>query len=101
MTDSRGRSVPVAARMKAVRRSAIRQLASHERLCLNAYTRRASTALTPSIRRRHSYVFLKVIVEGGLLRFGSELLFQICQFFGVEVVVLDAATDVSREQQLT
>ena len=35
------------------------------------------------------------------LRFGSELLFQICEFFGVEVVVLDATTGISREQQLT
>ena len=39
--------------------------------------------------------------KGRLLRFGSELLFQIFRFFGVEVVVLDATADVSREQQLT
>ena len=31
----------------------------------------------------------------------AELLFQICRVFGVEVVVLDATADVSRERQLT
>ena len=44
---------------------------------------------------------LVVVTKDRLLRFGSELLFQICRFFGVEVVVLDAAADISREQQLT
>ncbi len=44
---------------------------------------------------------LVIVTKDRLLRFGSELLFQICQFFGVEVVVLDAAAGVSREQQLT
>ena len=42
-----------------------------------------------------------VTKEDRLLRFGSELLFQICQFFGVDVVVLDATAGISREQQLT
>jgi len=44
---------------------------------------------------------LVIVTKGRLLRFGSELLFQICQFFGVEVVVLDATAGISREQQLT
>jgi hypothetical protein len=36
--------------------------------------------------------------EGRLLRFGSELLFPICEFFHVDVVVLDAALAVYVEQ---
>ena len=44
---------------------------------------------------------LVIVTKDRLLRFGSELLFQICRFFGVEVVVLDATVDISREQQLT
>jgi predicted site-specific integrase-resolvase len=44
---------------------------------------------------------LVIAAKVRLARFGSELLFQICQFFGVEVVVLDAAAGISREQQLT
>ena len=35
------------------------------------------------------------------MRFGSELLFTVCRYFGVEVVVLDAEPQVSRERQLT
>ena len=42
---------------------------------------------------------LVIVTKDRLLRFGSELLFQICQFFGV--VVLDATAGISREQQLT
>lgn len=44
---------------------------------------------------------LVVVTKDRLLRFGSELLLQICQFFGVEVVVLDATATMSRAQQLT
>jgi putative resolvase len=44
---------------------------------------------------------LVVVTKDRLLRFGSELLFRICEFFGVNVIILDAAPDVSREQQLT
>jgi putative resolvase len=44
---------------------------------------------------------LVLVTKDQLLRFGSELLFRICEFFHVEVVVLDAVPDVSREQQLT
>jgi len=44
---------------------------------------------------------LVIVTKDRLLRFGSELLFQICRFFGVEVVVLDATAGISREQQLT
>ncbi|TXC81119.1 IS607 family transposase [Paraburkholderia azotifigens] len=44
---------------------------------------------------------LVLVTKDRLLRFGSELLFRICEFFHVEVVVLDTVTDVSREQQLT
>ncbi|AMV48253.1 IS607 family transposase [Paraburkholderia caribensis] len=44
---------------------------------------------------------LVLVTKDRLLRFGSELLFRICAFFRVEVVILDAVADVSREQQLT
>lgn len=44
---------------------------------------------------------LAVVTKDRLLRFGSELLFQICRFFGVELVVLDVVADISREQHLT
>ena len=44
---------------------------------------------------------LVLVTKDRLLRFGSELLFCICEFFNVEVVVLDTAPTVSREQQLT
>ncbi|MGA9918397.1 MAG: IS607 family transposase [Paraburkholderia sp.] len=44
---------------------------------------------------------LVLVTKDRLLRFGSELLFRICDFFHVEVVILDAAPAVSREQQLT
>ena len=44
---------------------------------------------------------LVLVTQDRLSRFGSELLFQICGFFGVEVIVLDAAADISRERQLT
>ncbi|MGF6757384.1 IS607 family transposase [Paraburkholderia sp. GAS42] len=44
---------------------------------------------------------LVLVSKDRLLRFGSELLFRICEFFNIEVVVLDAAPDVSREHPLT
>jgi putative resolvase len=44
---------------------------------------------------------LVLVTKDWLLRFGSELLFRICDFFHVKVIVLDAVPDVSREQQLT
>ncbi|ASL47828.1 hypothetical protein bAD24_III10555 [Burkholderia sp. AD24] len=44
---------------------------------------------------------LVLVTNDRLLRFGSELLFRICEFFRVEVVILDAMSEVSREQQLT
>ena len=44
---------------------------------------------------------LVLVTKDRLLWFGGELLFRICEFFNVEVVVPDAAPDVSREQQLT
>jgi len=44
---------------------------------------------------------LVIVTKAWLLRFGSELLFQLCQLFGVEVVVLDATAGISREQELT
>jgi predicted site-specific integrase-resolvase len=43
---------------------------------------------------------LVLVTKDRLLRFGSELLFRICEFFRVEVVVLDATPDASREQRL-
>ena len=42
-----------------------------------------------------------LVMKGRLLRFGSELLFRICDFFDVEIVILDAVPDASREQRLT
>lgn len=36
-----------------------------------------------------------------LLRFGSELLFRICEIHSVEVVILDADDEIPKEQQLT
>lgn len=42
-----------------------------------------------------------LVTKDRLLRFGSELLFRICEFFHIEVVVLDAVPDASREQPLT
>ena len=44
---------------------------------------------------------LVIVTKDRLRRFGSELLFQICRFFGVEVVVPDATAGISRERQLT
>jgi predicted site-specific integrase-resolvase len=44
---------------------------------------------------------LVLVTKDRLLRFGSELLFRICEFFRVEIIVLDAVADASREQQLT
>ncbi len=44
---------------------------------------------------------LVLITKDRLLRFGSELLFQVCRAQGVEVVVLDAQPDIPRAQQLT
>ncbi|WP_207002711.1 IS607 family transposase [Trinickia mobilis] len=44
---------------------------------------------------------LVLVTKDRLLRFGSELLFRICAFFSVEVVILDADAAISREQQLT
>ncbi|MGH9846869.1 MAG: IS607 family transposase [Blastocatellia bacterium] len=36
-----------------------------------------------------------------LLRFGSELIFSLCEHFGVEVVVINAGSEVSFEEDLT
>ena len=44
---------------------------------------------------------LVLITKDRLLRFGSELLFQVCRAQGVEVVVLDAPPDIPQTQQLT
>lgn len=50
---------------------------------------------------RHEVGRLVLVTKDRLLRFGSELLFSLCKFFNVEVIVLDAAAEVPREQQLT
>lgn len=42
-----------------------------------------------------------LVTKDRLLRFGSELLFNICSYFNVEVEILDSETNASREQQLT
>lgn len=44
---------------------------------------------------------LVLVTKDRLLRFGAELVFRICAACGVDVVVLDAAATLSREQQLT
>jgi putative resolvase len=44
---------------------------------------------------------LVLVTKDRLLRFGAELIFRLCALFNVEVVVLDALADKSREQQLT
>ncbi|TXC81099.1 IS607 family transposase [Paraburkholderia azotifigens] len=44
---------------------------------------------------------LVLVTKDRLLRFGSELLFRICEFLHVEVAVLNAVPDLSREPQLT
>ncbi|HKR40419.1 MAG TPA: hypothetical protein VJU59_12195 [Paraburkholderia sp.] len=44
---------------------------------------------------------LVLVTKDRLLRFGGELLFRVCEFFQVEVIVLDAVPDASREHQLT
>ncbi|MBP0594199.1 IS607 family transposase [Paraburkholderia sp. LEh10] len=44
---------------------------------------------------------LGLVTKDRLLRFGSELLFRIREFFRVDVVALESAPDASREQQLT
>ena len=44
---------------------------------------------------------LVLVTKDRLLCSGSVLFFRICEFFRVEVVVLDAVPDASREQQLT
>lgn len=42
-----------------------------------------------------------LVTKDRLLRFGSELLFNICSYFNVQVEILDSETNSSREQQLT
>ena len=44
---------------------------------------------------------LVLITKDRLLRFGSELVFQVCQALSVEVSVLDAQLDIPKTQQLT
>jgi putative resolvase len=51
------------------------------------------------LNRQVSRVVL--VTKDRLLRFGSELLFSICDFFKVEVSILDADKESSKEQQLT
>ena len=63
------------------------------------YRKKGLQRILNDILRGH--VSRLIVTKDRLLSFGSELLFQICRFFGVEVVVLDAIADVSREQQLT
>ena len=55
--------------------------------------------LTDILRGRVARLVL--VTKDRLLRFGSELLFRICEFFHVEVIVPDAIPEVSREQQRT
>jgi predicted site-specific integrase-resolvase len=55
--------------------------------------------LSEILRRRVARLVL--VTKDRLLRFGSELLFRIRDFFRVEVIILDAVPDVSREEQLT
>lgn len=64
------------------------------------YRKKGLQRLLQDILRGH-VARLVLVTKDRLLRFGSELLFRICEFFHVEIVILDAAPDVSREQQLT
>jgi putative resolvase len=42
-----------------------------------------------------------LVTKDRLLRFGAELLFRVCAFFNVEVIVLDADPAVPAAQRLT
>ncbi len=64
------------------------------------YCKKGLQRLLQEILRGH-VARLVLVTKDRLLRFGSELLFRICEFFPVEVVILDAFPDASREQQLT
>lgn len=44
---------------------------------------------------------LVLVTKDRLLRFGSEILFQLCKLFQVEVIILDEVEASSAEQQLT
>jgi predicted site-specific integrase-resolvase len=44
---------------------------------------------------------LVLITKDRLLRFGSEIVFNLCAALGVEVIVLDAQLDIPKAQQLT
>ena len=66
---------------------------------LNYRKKRLQRLLQEILRGRFSRLVL--VAKNRLMRFGSELLFRICELFRVEVIVLDAAPDASREQQLS
>jgi len=63
------------------------------------YKKKGLLKLRETLLRRVARIV--IVTKDRLLRFGSELLFNICDVFDVEVVVLDAKADISREQQLT
>jgi putative resolvase len=65
------------------------------------YRKKGLHRLLSDILRGRVATRLVLVTKDRLLRFGSELLFRICEFFHVEVVVLDAVPEASREQQLT
>ena len=85
---------------------ALRTLGGHRRYASEA-VRSSLGAQTPAAGKTICYARVSShdqsaqLQKNRPLRFGSELLFQIFQFFGVEVVVLDATAGISREQQLT
>ncbi|MFK7872225.1 MAG: hypothetical protein AB8C84_03505 [Oligoflexales bacterium] len=43
---------------------------------------------------------LTLTYKDRLLRFGSELIFKICESFGTEVILLDESMEMSLEQDL-
>ncbi|QBR03697.1 IS607 family transposase [Paraburkholderia pallida] len=64
------------------------------------YRKKGLRRLLTGILRGH-VARLVLVTKDRLLRFGSELLFRVCESFHVGVVVLDAVPDASGEQQLT
>lgn len=63
------------------------------------YKKKGLNKLIKSICRREVSE-LVLTHKDRLLRFGSQLLFQLCKFFGTNVVILDDTIETSFEQQL-
>lgn len=46
------------------------------------------------------YVGLVIIHKDRLLRFGSELVFSLCEHFGTEVIIINASEEATFEEEL-